>query len=389
MNIIIGVSSGIACYKVIDLIKKLNSTSDINVIMTHNSLNLISPSEFEKASGNKVAIDLFDKDVDYQHYLKHNRKIKHTSLADKADLIVIVPATADIIGKIANGIADDILTTTVTAAKVPVLICPSMNVNMWHNRIVQENVGKLKKFGYYFVDPEYGMLACGYKGVGRLAKIDTIADKIENMAQKKDMAGKKVVVTAGPTYEEIDPVRIITNRSSGKLGYNIAESASLRGADVILITGPTAIDPPPCAKVVNVNTSYEMKRAVLRHYPKADYVIMAAAVADFKPKKSRRKIKKKEKLVLEMEKNIDILELLGKNKKNQILVGFALETSDLVKNAEEKLRKKNLDMIIANGTKTLRKDRSDFIIIKKGKKRKFLNILKKDMAEKILDSMIR
>ncbi len=387
MNIVVGVTSGIACYKVVDLVSKLKEDFNVNVIMTENSLKLISAREFFKATGNKVAVKLFNPGFNYRDYIKNNKRIKHISLADKADLIVIAPATADIIGKIANGIADDLLSTTVIASSAPKLICPSMNVKMWQNPIVQDNVKKLKKLGYYFIDPENGMLACGYKGVGRLANIKRIYTHIRLIMSKRDLVGKKILITAGPTQEEIDPVRVITNKSSGKMGYSIATAASLRGADVILVTGPTNLESIANVKVIDVKNTSEMYMAVKREFSSCDVFISAAAVSDFKIKKSKDKIKKKEKMVLKLDKNIDILKEISKKKSNKKLIGFALETKDLVKNALKKLKEKNLDLIVANSTKTLGKEKSDFMLIDHKLKRKFLNTSKLDIANKILDTL--
>jgi len=384
-NIIIGVSSGIACYKVIDLVRKLKEKKfNVNVIMTKNALNLVNIKEFEKASGNKVAVETFNKNVDYKYYLKNNKRIKHISLADKSDLIIIAPATANLIGKIANGYADDLLTTTVLATIAPIVICPSMNVHMWQNKIVKENVEKLRSLGYYIIKPEHGKLACGYSGIGRLADLDKILKLVE---KKNDLKGKRILVTAGPTQEEIDPVRIITNKSSGKMGYAIAQRAVLRGADVILISGPTNLEIPFGVKSVNVTSATEMYKQAKKYFKKTDVFISAAAVSDFKIKKSNRKIKKKENWMLEFTKNVDILKEISKNKGKKKLIGFALETEDLIKNATLKLKEKNLDFIVANKAKSLNSDKSDFVIVKKNKIKKFKNILKDDIAEEILNEI--
>ncbi|HLC95807.1 MAG TPA: bifunctional phosphopantothenoylcysteine decarboxylase/phosphopantothenate--cysteine ligase CoaBC [Candidatus Nanoarchaeia archaeon] len=386
MNIVIGVTSGIACYKVLDLVKKLKGHS-IHVIMTEHANHLISPKEFEKATKNPVVTDLFNKKINYKAYLKNNKEMRHISLADIADVFVIAPATADIIGKIANGIADDLLTTTIMATKALVLICPSMNAHMWQNPIVQENVRKLRNLHYHFINPESGMLACGYRGVGRLAHVDAIAEKIELLLRKKDLRGKKILVTAGPTQEPVDPVRVITNRSSGKMGYAVAEAAAARGAKVTLISGPTNLEAPADVKIIDIETAEEMKDAILKKYEKTDVVIMAAAVADFKVKQSKQKIKKDKPFFLKLERNFDILHELGKKKKKQKLIGFALETKDLVTNAVKKLKEKNLDMIIANSQKSLQADRADFLLINNRFKKRFINISKQDMANKMLDEL--
>jgi len=382
-NIIVGISSGIACYKVIDLVKKLKEKKfNVNVIMTKNTLNLVDAREFEKASGNKVAVETFNKKVDYKYYLKNNKKIKHISLADKADLVIIAPATANVIGKIANGYADDLLTTTVLATTAPIVVCPSMNVHMWQNKVVKENVKKLRELGHYIVMPEYGKLACGYSGIGRLADLDKVL-KLVN--KKEDLKGKKILITAGPTQEEIDPVRIITNKSSGRMGHALAQRAALRGADVVLVSGPTSLEVPFGVKYVRVTSAAEMYNQVRKYFSKIDVFISAAAVSDFKVKKSKEKIKKTDKLVLELEKNVDILKEVSKVKGNKKLIGFALETENLVKNATLKLKEKNLDFIVANKAQSLNSDNADFIIIKNNKLKKFKNISKESMAEEILD----
>ena len=244
-NIVIGVTGGIACYKVLDLIKELRKKgANVHVIMTEASTHLVDTKDFEKASGNEVQTTLFHPKIDYIDYIKKNKPIKHISLADVADLFLICPATANVIGKIVNGIADDLLTTSITATIAPVLICPAMNVKMWKNPITQENVKKLRNLNYHFVEPEYGELACGYKGVGRLAKLDKIIERIGLLIkQRSDLKGKKILVTAGATFEEIDPVRVITNKSSGKMGNAVAEQAYLRGADVLLLRGHNSAEP--------------------------------------------------------------------------------------------------------------------------------------------------
>lgn len=282
-------------------------------------------------------------------------EIQHISLAKKADLVVIVPATANIIGKVANGIADDMLSTTIMATKAPVIFAPAMNTNMYNNVIVQENIKKLKSFGYEFIEPEKGRLACGDEGVGKLANTDVIVDSICNKLYPiKDLVGKKVLVTAGPTIGNIDPVRIITNRSSGKMGYAIAKEARNRGAEVILISGPTNIEPPLGVKFIPVQTNEEMFNYVIKYYDYMDIVIKTAAVADYKPKfYSEQKIKKHiDCLNIELVRDNDILFELGQRKKNQILIGFAAESENLIDNAKKKIVKKNLDYIVANNIKS-------------------------------------
>lgn len=343
-NVVIGVCGGIAAYKALDVVSRLKKKNiNVDVIMTKSACEFINPLSFQALSQNRVVYDMFSEPVSFE--------IQHISLAKKADVFAIVPATANVIGKIANGIADDMLTTTVMATKAGVLIAPAMNCNMYENSIVQDNISKLKSYGYDFVEPESGRLACGDVGKGKLADTETITDAILGMLYSpKNLLKKKVLVTAGPTVSPIDPVRFITNRSSGKMGYAIACEARDRGADVTLISGPVSIKAPYNINVINVNTNTEMLQAVLKYYDKSDIVIKAAAVADYKIKKySSEKIKKSgSDLMLDFVRDTDILEYLGRNKTKQMLVGFAAESSNLLVNAKEKIRKKNLDYIVAN-----------------------------------------
>ena len=343
-NIVVGVCGGIACYKALDLVSKLKKlNASIDVIMTSAAAKFVTPLSFQSLSQNLVITDMFSETKNFE--------IEHISLAKKANLFVVVPASANIIGKIANGIADDMLSTTVMATKAPVLFAPAMNTNMFENLIVRSNIAKLREYGYSFIDPDVGRLACGDIGSGKLKDVDSIVDEITFMlSDKKDFKGQRVVITAGPTIEEIDPVRYITNHSSGKMGYAIAQCARNRGADVILITGPTNLSPPRNIRVINVRSNSEMFEAVKCAFDECDIIIKAAAVADYKPSQySKEKIKKSEDtLILTLEKSIDILNELGKMKKNQILVGFAAESEDLISNAKKKIEKKNLDLIVAN-----------------------------------------
>src|SRR3989339_761291 len=278
-TVVIGVTSSIACYKAAFLIKKLKGFN-IEVILTHNALNLIDKKEFENVLGKKVHTELFYEGWNYKDYIKRE-EMEHISLADKADLFLICPATANVIGKIANGIADDLLTTSVMATNAPVVICPAMNCKMWENRIVQENVSKLKREGYYFVEPEKGRLACGYEGVGRLAEIDSIINSIKEIYNKKNiLKNKKIIVTAGATVEEIDPVRVITNKSSGKMGIYIAEEAAEMGASVTLIRGKTEIEPKGNIKDVKIESVGELFDEIKKNIKKNDIIIHAAAVSD-------------------------------------------------------------------------------------------------------------
>jgi len=312
------------------------------VIMTEAAQEFVQPLTFQALSGHQVYTDLF---------AQSGEPVRHIDLATGSDLIVVAPATGNIIGKIAGGIADDLLTTVIMAAVCPVLICPAMNVHMYENRIVQENLAKLRSLGYRFVEPGWGRLACGTEGQGRMAEPDRIIEEIQRLfSENKDMEGMTLIVTAGPTVEPIDPVRYITNRSSGKMGYAIAAAAASRGAKVFLISGPVAIKAPGDVELIKVQTAEEMRRAVLEKYPQADGVIMAAAVADYRPRTAAgQKIKKREDFMsIELEKNPDILAELGVKKQHQYVVGFAAETQDLEANAVQKLKNKNLNLLVAN-----------------------------------------
>lgn len=342
-NITVGITGGIAAFKAAQLVSNLNSAgAHVRVIMTRAAEEFVRPLTFQTLSGRQVYTDLFNRS---------ENSVQHIDLATGSDLIAIVPATANIIGKIAGGIADDLLSTVVSAAVCPVLICPAMNVNMYNNTIVQQNLGRLLAAGYYFVEPGDGRLACGTKGRGRLAEPDLIAAKIDEiLSAESDMKDMTLLVTAGPTVEPVDPVRYLSNRSSGKMGYAIAAAAAKRGARVILVSGPVALPPPPGVETIPVNTAIEMRQATLDKYPSADAVVMTAAVADYRPKTvAEQKIKKHQSsLTIELEKNPDILEELGRLKRRQFLIGFAAETQDLEANAVIKLKNKNLDMLVAN-----------------------------------------
>lgn len=343
-TVVVGVTGGIAVYKALDVISKLKKKDfEIHVIMTESAKKFVAPLSFQSLSQNIVNSDMFSEPKAWE--------IQHISLAKKADLIAVIPATANIIGKVANGIADDLLSTTIMATKAPVIFAPAMNTNMYTNPIVQDNINKLQSLGYKFISPVSGRLACGDEGEGKLADTELISEYIQSiMYSKKDLQGKKVLVTAGPTIASIDPVRFITNRSSGKMGYAIAEEARDRGAEVTLISGATSLAAPFGVKVVSARTNEEMLKQVLDRFNEQDIVIKAAAVADYKPKQySDRKIKKaEEELNLTFVKDNDILKKLGTLKKNQILVGFAAESNDLLENAQKKLNNKNLDYIVAN-----------------------------------------
>lgn len=343
-EIVLGVTGGIAAYKAAEFVRLLvKQEARVHVVMTRNAQEFITPLTFQTLSGNPVVTDPFA--------LLEETKIGHVALADLAELIVILPATANIIGKIANGIADDFLSTMVMATKAPVLIVPSMNVNMWESPALQRNVEILKQRGVHLIDPGEGELACHWYGKGRLPELSEVIEKMEEILSPKDLKGERILITAGPTQEPIDPVRYITNRSSGKMGYALARVARRRGAEVILISGPTSL-PPPGGEIrwISVRTAEEMRKAVMTHLPEATVVIKAAAVSDYRPKEvSDRKLKKGASAVsLELEQTRDILKEIGEQKGDRILVGFAAETEDLVANAEKKLKEKNLDLIVAN-----------------------------------------
>lgn len=347
-NIVLGVCGGIAAYKACELTSRLKKLdANIDVIMTEGATKFVAPLTFQSLSLNQVIVDMFGEPKYWE--------IEHVALAKKADLLVIAPATANIIGKLANGIADDMLSTTVMATKAPVLLVPAMNVNMYENPIVQKNIEFLRSMGYRFVDPGEGRLACGDTGKGRMAEPADIEKLIlELFAHERDLEGKTVIVTAGPTREAIDPVRFITNHSTGKMGFAIAEKAASRGAKVYLVAGPTALATPRGVCRIDINSAQDMYEAVLEHFSEADIVIKGAAVADYAPAEySEQKVKKSgEELTLQLKKNPDILYELGKIKGGKILVGFAMETQDLIENAKAKVRKKNLDFIVANDLMT-------------------------------------
>ncbi|MCG9967628.1 bifunctional phosphopantothenoylcysteine decarboxylase/phosphopantothenate--cysteine ligase CoaBC [Pelotomaculum terephthalicicum JT] len=343
-NITVGITGGIAVFKVAQLVSNLASgKARVRVIMTRAAQEFVRPLTFQTLSGHHVYTDLFERPA--------GGIVQHIELATGSDLIVLAPATANVIGKAANGIADDLISTVVMAATCPVLICPAMNVNMYNNRVVQRNLSILRNLGYHFVDPGVGRLACGTAGRGRLAELDLIMDKINSvLSNNEDLRGLSVMVTAGPTTEPVDPVRYLTNRSSGKMGYAVADAAAKRGARVLLISGPVALNPPPGVEVIYVQTANEMYAAVMESFSMVDAVVMSAAVADYRPKTAaKQKIKKHESsLTIELEKNPDILAELGRKKKQQVLIGFAAETENLEKNAVLKVEGKNLDMLVAN-----------------------------------------
>jgi len=386
-NIIVGVSGGIAAYKVPDLIRRLRRAGAwIQVIMTKNAQEFITPLTFQTVSNNPVITEMFSPIT--------TTEVAHVSLADKASLIVIAPATANVIAKLASGLADDFLSTTLLATKAPILLAPAMNVNMFLNPATQENLQVLKRRGFFVVGPEKGDLACGWEGVGRMAEIDKIIHAIKSILSPKDLKNERILITAGPTQEPIDPVRFITNRSSGKMGYALAQAAQMRGGDVTLITGPTHLSPPSGVKVIPVQTASQMFEAAIKQYKSMDIVIMAAAVSDFSPAKpSSKKIKKKDQLTLSLVKTPDILEEMGKEKGSAFLVGFAAETENLITNAQKKLKVKNIDLMVANDvTQPGAGFESDTNIVTlltpEGKSEKLPKLTKGQLAHKIFDQVM-
>lgn len=388
--VVIGVTGGIAVYKALDVISALRKKDiEVHVIMTESASKFVNPLTFQSISQNMVVTDMFAEPKAWE--------IQHISLAQKADLMLVAPATANIIGKISNGIADDMLSTTIMATKAKVLIAPAMNTNMYENKIVQNNISKLKDFGYKFIEPASGRLACGDVGIGKLADVNTIVERVlEELEEKEqDLLGKKVLISAGPTIAPIDPVRYITNRSTGKMGYAIAQEARERGAEVVLVSGPTNLNPPKDVKIINIKTNEEMKNEILQYFEWADIVIKSAAVADYKPKEySEEKIKKGDgDLNLCLTRDNDILKSLGEIKAHQILVGFAAESNNVLENANKKLKNKNLDFIVANDITSSdtgfgSEDNKVVILSKNDEKLELEKMSKKEVASNIFDMIL-
>ena len=346
-TVVLGVTGSIAAYKIANLTSSLvKKGANVHVIMTKNATNFINPITFETLTGNKCLVDTFDRNFEFS--------VEHVSLAKQADIFMVAPASANVIGKIANGIADDMLTTTIMACKCHKVISPAMNTNMFENPIVQDNLEKLRNYGYEVIDPASGYLACGDTGAGKMPEPTVLESYImKNIAMEKDMAGKKVLITAGPTMEAIDPVRFISNHSTGKMGYALAKIAMERGAEVTLVTGKTYIEKPDFVKIIDVKSAKEMFDAVDKEFDSQDIVIMSAAVADYRPKTvADEKIKKNDgETAIELERTDDILGTMSRRKKNQFLCGFSMETEHMLENSKNKLKKKNLDMICANNLK--------------------------------------
>jgi phosphopantothenoylcysteine decarboxylase/phosphopantothenate--cysteine ligase len=347
-TVVLGVTGSIAAYKIANLASRLVKLhADVHVIMTKNATNFIHPTTFESLTGNKCMVDTFDRNFQFN--------IAHVSLASRADVLLVAPASANIISKMADGLADDMLSTTALAVTCPVLISPAMNVNMYHNQMVQDNLEKLAQYGKIVIPPDNGYLACGTTGDGKMPSEEVLLDYIlREIACEKDLAGKKVLVTAGPTQEAVDPVRFLTNHSTGKMGYAIAKQAMLRGAEVTLVSGPVSLTPPPFVKVVPVVSAKDMFEAVQECWESQDMIIKAAAVADYTPAQvAEHKIKKHGgEMQLQLERTQDILAWLGERKKdNQVICGFSMETQNMEENSRQKLAKKNADVIAANSLK--------------------------------------
>lgn len=387
-KIILGITGGIAAYKACDITRRLKKLgAEVVVVMTENAKKFITPLTLETLSENEVVTEMFPK--------RRFVGVRHVDLAGWADLILIAPATANVVGKIRSGIADDILTTIVISSKAPVLIAPAMNVNMYENPIFQENLSCLGKLGYRFVEPEVGELASGIVAKGRLAEPKTIvAEAVKLLTRKRDLEGKSIVVTASRTEEPLDPVRYLSNRSSGKMGFAIACEACQRGAKVTLISGPSSLSCPSGVNFVQVKTAKEMLAAVRSAFRKADALIMAAAVSDFSPSAiSKEKIKKgEEEILLKLRPTVDILKEMGNKKKNKILVGFSLETEDEIKNAKKKIAEKNLDLIVVNNPSVpgagFEVDTNQVTLIdKRGTTEKLPLLSKQEVATKMVDKV--
>jgi phosphopantothenoylcysteine decarboxylase/phosphopantothenate--cysteine ligase len=384
-KILLGVTGGIAAYKAAELTREfIKGGAAVKVVMTENAMKFISPLTLQTLSKNPVCTDMFSLTEDWE--------IGHVSLADYPDIIVIAPATANILGKIASGIADDLLTSLVMASQKPVLFCPAMNTNMHENAAVRDNMTKLAARGYSFMEAAAGELACGTEGAGRLPPLQDIVEEVESALTGKDLAGESILVTAGPTQEALDPVRFISNHSSGKMGYALAVMAKRRGAKVTLVSGPTDIPAPGGVEMVHVQSAVEMRDAVMKALKKATVVIKAAAVADYRPaSRSAAKIKKKEgPLAITLDRNPDIIAEVGRVKGKRVLVGFAMETEDLVANATGKLRSKNMDLIVGNELSSpdagFRSDTNLVKIIDRHGRVESLPLLdKKEVADRILD----
>jgi len=387
--VVLGVTGGIAVYKAVELLRlMIKAGADVHVIMTRSAQEFVTPLTFQTLSGNPVHTELFN--------LIQEQDIGHISLADSADLVLIAPATANFVGKVANGIADDLLSTTVMATRAKVLFVPAMNTNMWENPLYRENQKHLEELGYHFVEPAYGELACGWQGQGKMPDPQVIFNSAHALVGSQDFAGKTFLVTAGPTREEIDPVRFLSNYSSGKMGFAIARAARDRGARVILVSGPVHLADPKGVETIHVTSAQEMYREVMEKVSEADVVIKAAAVADFRPvERGEQKTKKgdAETMAIALQRNPDILAELGQQKGSRVLVGFAAETEKLLRHAREKLQKKNLDILVAND---VTQDGAGFdgetnivrLLTPDGKTEELPLMTKNEVAERLLDRIL-
>ncbi|OLR59887.1 phosphopantothenoylcysteine decarboxylase [Anaerostipes sp. 494a] len=389
-TVVLGVTGSVAAYKMANVASMLVKRGcEVHVIMTKNATNFINPIAFESLTNTKCLVETFDRNFQFH--------VAHVSLTDKADVMLIAPASANIIGKIAGGIADDMLSTTVMACKKPVIIAPAMNTKMYENPILQDNLDKLRRFGYEIIEPDSGHLACGTTGAGKMPSEEVLVAHIERqIAMKKDMKGKKVLVTAGPTIEAIDPVRFISNHSSGKMGYAIAKAAMLRGAEVTLVTGKTSLEPPMFVDVVPVNSASDMYKAVTEKKDQQDIIIKAAAVADYTPAEvSDEKVKKKDAdMSISLVRTKDILGTLGvQRKKGQFLCGFSMETQNMLENSRAKLQKKNIDMIVANNLKEegagFKTDTNVVTFITRNEEKQLPKLTKNQVADELLDYILK
>ncbi len=380
-KIVLGVTGAVSAYKALELTRLLvKEGAGVYPVLTRAAREFITPLSISALARNEACTELFS--------LSEESRIGHIELAQGSDLIIVAPATANFIGKVASGLSDDLLSTVIMASKAPVLFAPSMNERMYENPIVQRNIERLRECGYFFVGPDEGELACGYSGKGRLASPEDILEAARECLSPKDLAGEKVLVTAGPTREAIDPVRFVSNASSGRTGYELARAAKRRGAEVVLISGPSYLEPPFGVTTVRVETAQQMYDACIKHFPQSTVVIMAAAVSDYRPLKTHPvKVKKDSgKLNVEMVRTKDILKELARRKGSKVLVGFALETEDHVENAKKKLREKMLDMVVANSPSGLASETNEVALIDGSMEVEVLPTLEKtELAERILD----
>lgn len=388
-TVVLGVTGSISAYKMANVASMLiKKHCDVHVIMTQNATHFINPITFETLTNHKCLVDTFDRNFQFH--------VAHVSLAQKADCMLLAPASANLIGKVANGIADDMLTTTIMACDAPKLIAPAMNTHMYQNAIVQDNLEKLKRFGYEIIEPASGRLACGDVGSGKLPSEEVLIDHIERaIAKEKDLVGKKILVTAGPTQEAIDPVRYITNHSTGKMGYAIAREAMLRGAEVTLVSGPTSLEYPPFVNVIPVTSAQDMFEAVRNHLEEQDIIIKSAAVADYRPAQvADEKIKKKDgDMSIAMERTTDILQhIAGKKKADQFVCGFSMETQNMMEHSRGKLDRKKLDMIVANNLKVagagFGTDTNVVTFLTKEREKTLDIMSKQEVAGKLLDFIL-